>query len=378
MAPFGSPGRRVLAPCLAVAGATQIGVGAVECQQTEELGQPSAYRVAVLRYDVVGCGRVVDLFHAPVLNRLRTEGILTIRACIDTSLDNAGRMARRLHAMPARSVAEAGVSGADAALIAAPPEFHADLALPYLLAGRSVLIEKPFAPTLADVLKLLDAARAGNARVLVGHMRRLYPAMRVAREVVRSGVLGDIHGAEARDGFRWNNWRAESPYAATSPSGGVLLDSGSHVLDTLLFLLDLDDPNAAPDMTVESVERDRDTEPSHDFRARFLLRHKGNELPVDFRVSRTEAIPQDTVLHGEHGSLIVSGKFAQQPAIIAGNRATSLDLPLSGSRPADQNGCFRLQHEAVANPSDHPDVSALLEGSRFVTLTHFLDTLIAA
>jgi predicted dehydrogenase len=352
-------------------------VGVGKREQIEELRQPSAYRVAVLRYDVVGCGRVVELFHAPVLNRLRTEGILTIRACIDTSLDSAARMAKRLHAMPARSVREAGVSGADAALIAAPPEFHADLALPYLLAGRSVLIEKPFAPTLADVVKLLDAARAGNARVLVGHMRRLYPAMRVAREVVRSGVLGDIHGAEARDGFRWS-WRAASPFVVTSPSGGVLLDSGSHVLDSLLFLLDLDDPDAAPAMTVESVARDRDTEPSQDFRARFLLRHRSNELPVDFRVSRTEAIPQDIVLHGEHGSLIVSGKFAQQPAIIAGSRATSLDLPLAGSRPADQNGCFRLQHEAVANPSDHPDISALLEGSRFVTLTHLLDALACA
>jgi predicted dehydrogenase len=201
--------------------------------------------------------------------------------------------------------------------------------------------------------------------------------MRVAREVVRSGVLGDIRGAEARDGFRWD-WRAASSYAVTSPSGGVLLDSGSHVLDTLLFLLDLDDPDAAPAMTVESVARDRDAEPSHDFRARFLLRHRGNELPVAFRVSRTEAIPQDIVLHGEHGSLIVSGAFAQQPTVIAGNRATSLDLPLGGSRPADENGCFRLQHEAVANPDDCPDVSALLEGSRFVTLTHLLDTLASA
>jgi predicted dehydrogenase len=348
-----------------------------QCEQIEKLGQSPAYRVAVLRYDVVGCGQVVELFHAPVLNRLQNEGILTIRACIDTSPDRAARMAKRLKAMPATSVTEAGVSGADAALIAAPPEFHADLALPYLLAGRSAFIEKPFAPTLADVVKLLDAARAGNARVHVGHKKRLYPAMRVAREVVRSGLLGEIHGAEARDGFRWD-WRAASPYAVTSPSGGVLLDSGAHVLDALLFLLDLDDPDAAPVMTVQSVARDRDTEPSHDFRARFLLRHRGTELPVEFRVSRTEAIPQDIALHGEHGSLIVDGVFSQQPTVIAGNRATSLDLPLGGSRPADENGCFRLQHEAFAKPDEYPDVSALLEGSRFVTLTHLLDTLACA
>lgn len=328
----------------------------------------------MLRYDIVGCGEVVAQEHAAVLNRLRIEGLLTVRACIDTSFGRATWMAKRLHGVPAASITEAGVSGADVALIATPPEFHAELALPYLLAGRSVLIEKPFAPTLADVEKLLDAARVGNARVLVGHMRRLYPAIQVAREVVRSGVIGDIRAVEAREGGRWE-WGAASPYTVRSSFGGVLFDTGAHVLDTLLFLLDLDDPAAAPTVTVDSVVRDRDTEPSHDFRARFRLCRGGSDLPVDFRVSRTEALPRSVVLHGEHGSLVVGGAFAQQPTVIARKRALRLDLPLDTPRPADATGCFRLEHEALVNPSGRPDVGGLLEGSRFVTLARLFDTL---
>ena len=254
---------------------------------------------------------------------------------------------------PPRVSTEAGVAGADAALIATPPEFHAEVALPYLLAGRSVLIEKPFAPTLADAEKLLEAARAGNARVLVAHMRRLYPAIRVAREVVRSGVLGDIRAAEAREGSRWE-WGAASAYVVRSSFGGVLYDTGSHVLDTLLFLLDLDAPDSAPTVVVESVARDRAAEPSHDFRAHFRLCRGGSELPVEFHVSRTEALPRSVVLHGEHASLVVGGGFAQQPTVIAGKRAMRLDLPLDMPRPADPSGCFRLEHEALANPSASP------------------------
>ena len=187
----------------------------------------------------------------------------------------------------------------------------------------------------------------------------------------------DIRAAEAREGSRWE-WGAASSYVVRSPLGGVLYDTGSHVLDTLLFLLDLDAPDAAPTVTVESVVRDRDAEPSHDFRARFRLCRGGSELPVDFRVSRTEALPRSVVLHGEHGSLVVGGGFAQQPTAIAGKRAMRLDLPLDMPRPADPSGCFRLEHEAVANPSARPDVGALLEGARFVTLARLLDTLACA
>ncbi len=96
----------------------------------------------MFRYDVVGCGEVVAQEHGLVLSRLQSEGVLEVRACIDTSTDRAARMAKRLHSRAVESVDRAGVSGADAALIATPPEFHTDLALQYLLAGRSVLIEK--------------------------------------------------------------------------------------------------------------------------------------------------------------------------------------------------------------------------------------------
>jgi hypothetical protein len=131
-------------------------------------------------------------------------------------------------------------------------------------------------------------------------------------------------------------------------------------------------------VAVESVLRDRDPEPSHDFRARFRLCWEDNDLPVDFRVSRTEALPRSVVLHGEHASLVVGGAFAQQPTAIAGKRALRLDMPLDTPRPTGATGCFRLEHEALVDPAEHPEVGALLEGSRFVTLARLFDTLVSA
>ncbi|QYL17874.1 Gfo/Idh/MocA family protein [Mycolicibacterium pallens] len=331
----------------------------------------------MFRYDVVGCGEVVAQEHGLVLSRLQSEGVLEVRACIDTSTDRAARMAKRLHSRAVESVDRAGVSGADAALIATPPEFHTDLALQYLLAGRSVLIEKPFAPTLSDAQRLVNAASAGKARVLVGHMRRLYPAIQVAREIVRSGMLGEIYRAEAREGSRWE-WGAASSYVVKSAYGGVLYDTGAHVLDTLLFLLDLDSPDAVPTVTVESVMRNREAEPSHDFEAQFRLSREDMELPVDFRVSRTCALPRSVVLHAERASLVVGGAFAQQPTVVSGGRPMRVDLPLTIQRPQDPSGCYRLENEAIVNPSSHADVSQLLDGSRFLTLAGLFDALVTA
>ena len=328
----------------------------------------------MLRYDVVGCGAMTSETHAPILNRLRREGLLVVGACIDTSLDRAARLSKRLHATAAATINEAGVLGADVALIATPPEFHAELALPYLSAGRSILVEKPFVLTPGDAEKLLRAAEANNARVLVGHMRRMYPAIQVAREVVCSGLLGRIHAAEAREGSRWS-WPARSPYMVRSFCGGVLYDTGSHVLDTLLFLLGLDAAETALTVTIDSVVRDRPAEPSHDFGARFRLHREESEIRVDFRVSRTEALPTSLVLQGERASLVVASTFSQQPTLIAGGRPMRLDLPLGSPRPADFTSCIRLEHEALASPFRRPEVAALLDGSRFVKLTQLLDTL---
>jgi predicted dehydrogenase len=123
----------------------------------------------------------------------------------------------------------------DAVSICAPPADHAKLATTCLDRGLHVLCEKPLAITSADALDMLDAARRNGRRLLVASKFRHVPELALAREMVRSGQLGEplavaISFCSAVDmSGRWNAQRRRS-------GGGVIIDNGCHAFDIIYFL----------------------------------------------------------------------------------------------------------------------------------------------
>jgi predicted dehydrogenase len=86
----------------------------------------------------------------------------------------------------------------DAVVVATPASTHAGLVREALSAGKHVLVEKPFTLSSADGDELVRLA-FGTARVLmVGHTFLYNPAVRVLRDLVRRGTLGDIYYAHAQ------------------------------------------------------------------------------------------------------------------------------------------------------------------------------------
>lgn len=328
----------------------------------------------MLNYDVVGCGEVLFQYHAPVLNQLREIGALHVRACIDASRERARHAARLLGASAhGTSPAEVGIDGADAVFIATPPDYHASIAEEYVARGKHALIEKPFVCTAAEGERLLTTARATGSRVLVGHMRRLYPSLRIAREFLLAGGVGVIERVEACEGSRWE-WPASSSYVIQSPFGGVLYDTGSHVLDSLLFVLGLDEPSADARAEVITTRRDRPEEPAHDFRAEFVLESAAlGSVAVDFRVSRTDALARAIKVHGATGTLVLSGGFAMHPILIVGGRSFRLDAFVEGPHPTDVMGCFLLEHQALQAAASNHATPSVLDAGRFILLTRLLE-----
>ncbi len=79
----------------------------------------------------------------------------------------------------------------DAVIIATPDFAHRGPAVDVALAGKHLLVEKPFAMTLDDAHAIADAVHAGGARCLVGFENRWNPHALKAHELVASGSLGD-------------------------------------------------------------------------------------------------------------------------------------------------------------------------------------------
>jgi predicted dehydrogenase len=80
-----------------------------------------------------------------------------------------------------------------AVVVATPPQTHAALARRALEAGKHVLVEKPLATRLADARELARIAGETGRVLMPGHTFVYSPAVNAVRELIRDGVVGDVH-----------------------------------------------------------------------------------------------------------------------------------------------------------------------------------------
>ncbi|TNC05869.1 Gfo/Idh/MocA family oxidoreductase [Methylobacterium terricola] len=122
----------------------------------------------------------------------------------------------------------------DGVVLATPNRLHVPQGLACIAAGLPVLIEKPLAHGLDEGERLVAAAEAAGARVLVGHHRQHSPLMRRAVEAIRSGLLGRIVGVIGSAVFCKPDGYFEGPNAwRREPGGGPLLINMIHEIGNL-------------------------------------------------------------------------------------------------------------------------------------------------
>jgi predicted dehydrogenase len=125
----------------------------------------------------------------------------------------------------------------DLVAITAPNDLHKPVALAALAAGKAVYCEKPLAPALADARDMAEAARKSGATTLVGFQYLKNPLIRLAREMIESGELGELvafRGIHAEDYMT----DPDAPFSFRNEAvgGGVLMDLGSHIVSLARYL----------------------------------------------------------------------------------------------------------------------------------------------
>jgi len=123
----------------------------------------------------------------------------------------------------------------DAIYIATPNSTHAELATAAIAAGKPVLVEKPLATSSADAEQIAEAAAKANVFAMEAMWSRFLPAVLAAREIVRSGELGDIVSVRAELAYRHDE-TADSRFFDPALGGGASLDLGVYPLSLALFL----------------------------------------------------------------------------------------------------------------------------------------------
>lgn len=130
---------------------------------------------------------------------------------------------------------------ADIVIIGTQDAYHVSPCLAAMEKGYDILLEKPIAPNLCDVLTLEKRATELGRRVLVCHVLRYSPFYTRIHEIVRSGQLGRIVTLDASEGV--DPWHQAHSYvrghwAVMEKATPMILAKSCHDLDILSWLID--------------------------------------------------------------------------------------------------------------------------------------------
>lgn len=206
----------------------------------------------MMRLALVGCGAVAEKSWAPALAASDT---CRVAVCVDVDRERAAALAARFPDCKVATEWGSAAAAVDAAILALPHHLHAEAGVVFLSAGCHVLVEKPLAQDRAGAARLVDAARATSARLVVAQVRRFLPAYRFVKEAITAGLLGEVAAVRVEEGSRYG-WPivSDAQLRRDSAGGGVLFDTGAHVVDALGWWLGGLRPLACTDDAAGGIE----------------------------------------------------------------------------------------------------------------------------
>jgi phosphoglycerate dehydrogenase-like enzyme/predicted dehydrogenase len=180
---------------------------------------------------VIGAGATTNLFHLPVLAKLRDRGRLTLSVVCDIRTERAAaaRKAFGFRESCGEALSALARPDIDIVYVFGSAQIHARYGMAALEHGKHLFVEKPVAPSFAEAREVAGAARERNLIAVGGHNRRFYKSIAAVR--ARAGAA------------RWRYAEAvfHKPEFGKPPMFGArswLSANGIHALDALVFAMD--------------------------------------------------------------------------------------------------------------------------------------------
>jgi scyllo-inositol 2-dehydrogenase (NADP+) len=265
-----------------------------------------------IRTGLIGYGAAGATFHAPLI---AAEPRLRLARIASSRREDIARAFPevQIDASPDALIESAEV---DLVVIATPNETHYPLALAALQAGRHVVIDKPFAVTVAEAETLVAESEKRGLKLSVFQNRRWDGDFLTVTDLIQRGVLGSINYFESHfDRFRpaiKQGWREQA-----KPGSGVFVDLGAHLIDQVLQLFGL------PEAVTADIAIQREQAQIDDY-FHMVLRY-GRRRVVLHASTLASAPGARFTVHGSLGSLVITGLDGQEAALKAGKTPESND-----------------------------------------------------
>jgi scyllo-inositol 2-dehydrogenase (NADP+) len=181
-------------------------------------------------------------------------------------------------------------------IVNTPNYTHFEYAKLALLAGKHVVVEKPFTNNVAEAEELIALAKKQNKKISVYQNRRWDSDFKTVQKVVQEKWLGEVVEAEIHFD-RYNESLSYKLHKETpGPGAGILPDLGPHLIDQALQLFGMPEAVFADATNMRSISQVEDYMELLLFYKNLRVRLKGSYLV-------REALPA-YIFHGTKGSFI--------------------------------------------------------------------------
>lgn len=254
-------------------------------------------------------------------------------------------------------------------IVNTPNNTHYEYAKKALLAGKHVLVEKPFAASTSEARELFTLGRERNLKVMVYQNRRWDSDFLSVKSALDSGKLGapiEVH-------FRFDRYRNEISKKAFKelplPASGLTYDLGPHLLDQVISIW------GKPASFVKTTGIFRKDSKVDDYLHVHLRYESGLNVFVTASLLTASPLPS-FVVHGTKGSYIKSRTDVQEDQLQAGltpdspqygieqdgNEGKLITISESGERSTEYitalkgnyDRLFAAAHAAIRNNVPYP------------------------
>ena len=281
--------------------------------------------VGLLSYGMAG-----NYFHAPFIHF--TEG-MKLAKVLERHSDNSAKdypgvqVVRNLNDI-------LNDDNIDLVVVATPNQTHFEFGKKSILAGKHVVMEKPFTPTSAEAQELIELAQKHNRILSPFQNRRLDSDFLTVKKLLEDKRLGDLvefesHFDRFRNYLRPDTWK-EEPGAGS----GVLYDLGTHLIDQALVLFGL------PEMITADIRIQRNYSLTDDY-FEVILHYDKLKVTLKAGTLVMEDSPR-FILHGTKGSFVKYGVDPQEEDAKQGRRPTEKNW---GEEPEGLEGTLYTERD---------------------------------
>lgn len=188
-----------------------------------------------VRLAILGCGRIAQAVHLPVLRTLSSIEVTAVAEPDEALRGKAQTCFPQAAAFPDWQEVLT-LQNVDAVLIALPNALHAPAAVTAFKQGKHVYLEKPIALDLESAERVLAAWQSSDLVGAIGFNFRLHPLLQKLKSAIERGDLGEL--IEVRSWFSTAPRSIPEWKQNAQTGGGVLLDLASHHVDSMRFLFE--------------------------------------------------------------------------------------------------------------------------------------------